>query len=290
LSRAVSDFWHGKVYNAPAVNLLEGVRERARQSAPGLRRELEGRLLSITPALRRADPHDLTGLTRAQLYDEARRLGVPGRSNMDRHELAAAIRRAQASGWSSSSVAERCRAAIGVASRSALALWALTSAAAGRVASSFQALPRRPLILSLIMLTAGGLGLVLAYAVAPQDDLGAPQVLRASRTLRIETVTGPGGTTTLVVTKTKKGEISRVPVEVLRTVTGPGGTVAVVVAGPSTTRTVRQIRQMTETQTRVVTQVQPVTQVVTNVVTQPETVVVTETVVVEVTTTVPGPP
>jgi hypothetical protein len=223
-------------------------------------------------------------MTRAELYDEARRLGVPGRSTMDSRQLAEAIRRAHGRSWSSN-FADRRLAVVALVSRPASALRALSPAVAGRVVSALRVLPTRPLILSLFMLAAGGLGLTLAYAVAPEEDLGG-EMLRASRTLRTETVTGPGGTTTFVVTKTKQGKIKRVPVRVLRTITGPGGTLtrAVAVAGPAIT----QIRKTTETQ--VVTHVEPVTEVVTNVVTQSETVVVTTTVVIEVTTTEPAPP
>ena len=244
------------------------------------------RVLSIAPTgRRRSGRDDLRRMTKAELYDEARRLGVPGRSKMDSAQLSEAIRRARERSGSSN-FADRFLVGGALVSRLVWALRALSPAIAGRL-SALRGLPTRSLILSLIMLAAGVLGLTLAYAVAPGEDLDAP-VLRASRTLRTETVTGPGGTTTFVVTKTKHGKIQRVPVRVLRTVTGPGGTrtMAVAVAGPAITQT--QVRKSTETQ--VVTQIQPVTEVVTNVVTQSETVVVTTTVVVEVTTTLPPPP
>lgn len=245
-------------------------------------RVLSGRVLSIAGRRRRSGRDELR-MTKAELYDEARRLGVPGRSKMDSGQLAEAIRRAHERSWSSN-FAARCLAGVALVSRPAWAFRALTPALAGRVVSALRGLPTRSLILSLVLLAAGGIGLTLAYAVAPGEDLGG-QMLRASRTLRTETVTGPGGTTTFVVTRTKHG-IKRVPVRVLRTITGPGGTqtLAVEVAGPAIT----QIRKATETQ--VVTQIQPVTEVVTNVVTQSETVVVTTTVVIEVTTTAPFPP
>jgi hypothetical protein len=248
---------------------------------------LSGRVFSIA-GRRRPSGRGQLGMTKTELYKEARRLGVPGRSNMDSGQLAEAIRRAH-KGSRSSKFADPWLAGVALVSRPLRALRALTPAVAGRIISPLRGLPTRSLILSLIMLAAGGLGLTLAYAVAPGEDLDAP-VLRASRTLRTETVTGPGGTTTFVVTKTKQGKVKRVPVRVLRTVTGPGGTrttaVAVPVAGPAITQT--QVRKTTETQ--VVTQIQPVTEVVTNVVTQSETVVVTTTVVLEVTTTLPPPP
>jgi hypothetical protein len=234
---------------------------------------LSGRMLSVAGRRRPSGRGELR-MTKAELYKEARRLGVPGRSKMDSGQLAEAIRRAHERSRSSK-FADRRLAGVALVSRPVRALRALTPAVAGRVISPLRGLPTRSLILSLIMLAAGGLGLTLAYAVAPGEDLDAP-VLRASRTLRTETVTGPGGTTTFVVTKTKQGKVKRVPVRVLRTVTGPGGTrtTAVAVAGPAITQT----------------QVQPVTEVVTNVVTQPETVVVTTTLVLEVTTTLPPPP
>jgi len=244
---------------------------------------LAGWVLSIT-GRRRHPARDVRRMTKAELYDEARRLGVSGRSKMDRGQLAEAIRRAPERS-SSSNLVDRRLAGAALVSRSVWAFRALSPAVARRVVSPLRGLPTRSLILSFVMLAAGVLGLTLAYAVAPGEDLGG-QVLRASRTLRTETVTGPGGTTTFVVTKTKHGKITRVPVRVLRTITGPGGTqtMAVAVAGPAIT----QVRKTTETQ--VVTQIQPVTEVVTNVVTQPETVVVTTTVVIEVTTTLPPLP
>jgi hypothetical protein len=246
---------------------------------------LSGRVFSIAGG-RRPSGRGQLRMTKAELYKEARRLGVPGRSKMDSGQLAEAIRRAH-EGSRSSKFADRRLAGVALVSRPVWALRAISPAVAGRMVSALRVLPTRSFILTLIMLAAGGLGLTLAYAVAPGEDLDAP-VLRASRTLRTETVTGPGGTTTFVVTKTKQGKIKRVPVRVLRTVTGPGGTrtMAVAVAGPAITQT--QVRKTTETQ--VVTQIQPVTEVVTNVVTQPETVVVTTTVVLEVTTTLPPPP
>jgi hypothetical protein len=244
---------------------------------------LSGWALSILGRRRRSRRGELR-MTKAELYNEARRLGVPGRSKMDSGQLAEAIRRAHERSLPSKLI-DRRPAGVALLSRPVWAFQALGPALAGRVVSPLRGLPTRSLILTFVMLAAGVLGLTLAYAVAPGEDLGG-QVLRASRTLRTETVTGPGGTTTFVVTKTKHGKIKRVPVRVLRTITGPGGTqtLSVAVAGPAIT----QVRNLTETQ--VLTQVQPVTEVVTNVVTQSETVVVTTTVVIEVTTTEPAPP
>jgi hypothetical protein len=240
-------------------------------------------------------------LTRAELYQEARRLGIPGRSKMDRHELLEAIQREQG-GRSSPRILDRYRAGLtAVAALRAAAAshrpWAgrrLTLfAGSGRLASTLRTpRPARVLILSLAMLATGGLGLMVAYAVSPADEVLAPVLVTNGQTVRLVTVTGPGGTKTLAVTRTKRGKTKLVPVRVLRTVTGPGGTrtTAVQVAGPAITerQVVTQLQQTTKTQ--VVTQVEPVTVVMTNVVTQSDTVVVTETVVVEVTTTVPSPP
>jgi hypothetical protein len=147
--------------------------------------------------------------------------------------------------------------------------------------------PARVLILSLAMLAAGGLGLMVAYAVAGEEDLTAQVLVTNGRTLRLVTVTGADRTMTLAVTKTKQGKTKLVPVRIVRTVTGPGGTrtLAVPLPGSPITRVVTELRESTETQ--VVTQVEPVTVVVTNVVTQSETIVVTDTVVIEVTVTVP---
>jgi Rho termination factor-like protein len=257
---------------------------------------------SIQLTRRRHVPRPEPGrLTRAELYQEARRLGIPGRSKMDRQELLEAIQREQG-GSSSPRILDRYRAGVtAVAGLAAAASshrpWAgrrLTLfAGSGRLASMLRTpRPARVLILSLAMLATGGLGLMVAYAVSPADDVLAPVLVTNGQTVRLVTVTGPGGTKTLAVTRTKRGKTRLVPVRVLRTVTGPGGTrtTAVQVAGPAITerRVVTQLQQTTKTQ--VVTQVEPVTVVMTNVVTQSDTVVVTETVVVEVTTTVPSPP
>ena len=249
------------------------------ESALGRTRAFVTRLSEQTRSIAEAVPrrrfgHDeLDRMTMSELLYEARRLGVPGRSKMGSRQLAEAIRRADRETHSSTFV-DRGLAAVALLSRP---IWRLRGLSVRRLTSTVRGLPTRPLILSLVMLAAGALGLVLAYLVAPGEDVGA-QLVRASRSLRIETVTGPGGTTTFVVTKTKNGKTKRVPVRIFRTITDEGGirTVAVQVAGPGATQTVTQVHQNTET--KVVTVVEPVT--VTNVVTQLETVVVTETVVV----------
>ena len=181
-----------------------------------------------------------------------------------------------------------------------------------------RAKPARVLVLSVSALAAGALGLMTAYAISPDEGSAAQVLVTNGTTYRIATVTGPGGTTTVAITKTKEGKTKVVPVRILRTVTGPGGveSVAVQVLGPARTITDRQIQTqiqtqtqsrtqtqvVNQTQTNVVTEIQPTTVVVTDVQTeilrevetqhvtvlQTETVVVTET--VSVTVTVPPPP
>ena len=155
--------------------------------------------------------------------------------------------------------------------------------------------PLRAAILSAAALATGVLGLVVAYAVVPDEGAAAQD-----NGLRLVTITGPGGTRTVAVTRTKAGATKLVPVRVFRTVTGPEGvsTVAVTGAALTDTQIVTQVRNSTqthvlhdtETSVVTVTVTQPVTVVETAVVTQPETVVVTDTVVVTVTETVVAPP
>lgn len=255
---------------------------------------------SIIARLRRsAAPDPVNPEPRSALYEQARRLGIEGRSKMNRRQLEAAVASAQRRRRSSRSLA-RFRLAL----LSALALLPRRGAfrwSSVRGAASFATLvsllrtpgPLRAVILSVAAVATGVLGLVVAYAVVPQEGVAAQG---NGSTLRLVTVTGPGGTTTLAVTRTKQGKTRLVPVHVLRTVTGPGGvrTLSIAVTGPTVTDkdVITQIHQHTETQvvqstqTEVVTETQPVTVVVT----QPETVVVTETVTVVETTTVVVPP
>jgi hypothetical protein len=201
----------------------------------------------------------------------------------------------------------RARARVGLA-----ALAAAFANARHRVATFLGALfalawlrratPTRVLALSVSALAAGALGLMTAYAISPDEGSAAQVLVTNGTTYRIATVTGPGGTTTVAITKTKEGKTRVVPVRILNTVTGPGGveTVSVDVLGPERTITDRQFVTETQvvdrTQTDVVTEIQPTTVVVTDVrtetvrevETQHVTVVQTETVVVTV--TVPPPP
>ena len=185
-----------------------------------------------------------------------------------------------------------------------------------------RAKPVRLLILTVSALAAATLGLMTAYAISPEQESAAQVLVSNGTTYRIATVTGPGGTTTVAVTKTKEGKTRIVPVRILDTVTGPGGmeTVSVEVLGPARTVTDRQLltqietQSVTETQiinqtqTDIVTQIEPTTVIVTDVrtetvrevetqhvtVIQSETVVVTQTETVAVTetvtVTVPPPP
>jgi hypothetical protein len=255
--------------------------------------------------------------SRAELYEEARRLGIKGRSTMTVAELEAAVRgrggarRKPAFAWA-------LLAGFGPVRRRVTAFLGAVLA----FAFLRRAKPVRVLILTVSALAAATLGLMTAYAISPEQESAAQVLVTNGTTYRIATVTGPGGTTTVAVTKTKEGKTRIVPVRILDTVTGPGGTetVSVQVLGPARTVTDRQLLTQIETQsvtrtetqiinqtqTDVVTQIKPTTVVVTDVltqtvrevetqqvtvvdtvvVTQTETVVVTET----VTVTVPPPP
>ena len=143
-----------------------------------------------------------------------------------------------------------------------------------------RAKPVRVFVLSVAALAAGGLGLMTAYAVSPDEGSAAQVLVTNGTTYQIATVTGPGGTTTVAVTKTKEGKTRVIPVRVLRSVTGPGGreTVAVQLLGPPRTVTDRQLLTQIETQSVTQTETQVVNQTQTDVVTvvEPTTVVVTD--------------
>ena len=166
------------------------------------------------------------GMTKAALYEEARRLGVAGRSNMSQTELARAVASARRSRRSAGPLARLRDKRTGTGMVGfLLALKGLRSASLGDRVNlhSLKSLlrtpgPLRAAILSLVTLAAGVLGLVVAYGVVPSESVAAQG--RAT-TLRLVTVTGPEGTTTMAVTKTKQGKTKIVPVRVLRTVTGP---------------------------------------------------------------------
>jgi len=152
----------------------------------------------------------------------------------------------------------------------------------GRLALAFLR-PSKPvsvLLLSLAALAAGALGLMVAYAISPNESLGGQVLVTNGRTLRITTVTGPEGTRTGAITKTKEGKTKLVPVRILNTVTGPGGTetVSVAVLGPAITVTdqqvLTQIQTQIQTNTQLLTETQVINQTQTQVVTQPVTVVV----------------
>lgn len=201
----------------------------------------------------------------------------------------------------------------------------LTALVGAVVALAFlrRAKPVRVLVLSVAAVAAGALGLMTAYAVSPDDGSAAQVLVTNGTTYEIATVTGPGGTTTVAVAKTKEGKTRIVPVRILDTGIGPGGTetVSVQLLGPARTVTDQQLLTQIETQsvtrietqivnqtqTDVVTLIEPTTVVVTDVrtetvreveiqhvtVTHTDTVVVTvtqtETVVVTETVTGPGP-
>ena len=167
------------------------------------------------------------------------------------------------------------------------------AAVMGWIAVATRARPLKILLLSLATLAAGGLGLMVAYAATP-DGLEDQILVTSGETYTIATVTGPGGTTTVAVRKTRSGQTKLTPVRLTRTVDGPGDTERVfvdvlgesVVLRETDTRLITQIATQMATQTQVVTQPVTVTQVVTEskkTKTKTETVVVTETVEVTVT-------
>jgi hypothetical protein len=143
-----------------------------------------------------------------------------------------------------------------------------------------RARPVRVLVLSVAALAAGALGLMTAYAVSPDQGSAAQVLVTNGTTYQIATVTGPGGTTTVAVTKTKEGQTRIVPVRILETESGRGGTetVSVEVLGPSRTVTDQQLLTQIETQSVTRTETQVVNQTQTDVVTltEPTTVVVTD--------------
>jgi hypothetical protein len=167
--------------------------------------------------------------------------------------------------------------------------------------------PLKILMLALAALATGGLGIMVAYAATP-DGTDEQILMTNGETYTIATVTGPGGTTTVALTRTKEGKRKLIPVRVTGTVDGPGGTEKVfvdvvgepIVLTETDTRLITQIDTQMATETHVMTQFQPVTQtqVVTEVVTDKkkkketvtETVVITETKEVTVTETVGPPP
>ncbi|MGH3005916.1 MAG: hypothetical protein ACRDOS_08490 [Gaiellaceae bacterium] len=171
-------------------------------------------------------------------------------------------------------------------------------AAVGVAAAVGSTRPLKILVLSLATLAAGGLGLMVAYAATPDDGLATQVIVTNGETYTVATITGPSGTTTVAVTKTKAGKTKLIPVRVTRTVDGPGETERLFfeVAGESVlltetdTRLLTQIVKQIETETHVVTEVstqfQPVTQTQTEFVNHTTTIFDTTTVFDTTTTTV----
>lgn len=191
--------------------------------------------------------------TRAELYAEARRLGVVGRSSMAKGELAEAVRTHKRSRW------QQAASRVGPMTHASAVLAAVPRPTLARA-----------LLLTLGVLATGALGLLVAIEISPGENDSALALSRG-QPITLATVTGPGGETTVALVRTTKdGETGLVPVRVIRTITGPGGAE-------------RQTSVRSLTVTEAVTRAEPVTVVVTN---QHE-VTVTETVVLEVTTTVP---
>lgn len=132
--------------------------------------------------------------------------------------------------------------------------------------------PVRVVVFSLTILATAVFGLLVALAIAPAENPDAPVFPRAGQPIRIATLPGPGGASTVAMVQTPNGMMRLLPARVVRTVT---------VSRPVEPQT--ELRPVTDTE--VVTRVEPVTVVVTN----REEVTVTETVVPEVTATAPRP-
>ncbi|HWB56407.1 MAG TPA: hypothetical protein VG479_05675 [Gaiellaceae bacterium] len=199
--------------------------------------------------------------------------------------------------------ARKPRPGAGLAAGFGTARRRLTAFLGAVVALAFlrRAKPVRILVLSVSALAAGTLGLMMAYAISPDQGASAQVLVSNGTTYTVTTVTGPEGTRTVAVAKTKKGEVRVVPVRILDTVTGPGGveTVSVQALGP--VRTVKDLETLTQilTQTSFLTQTDVLTQIDTQfqtVTLPPDTVTVTpppDTVTVTpppdtVTVTLPG--
>jgi hypothetical protein len=157
------------------------------------------------------------------------------------------------------------------------AAWGIGTALGFRTAVG-SARPLKILVLSVATLTAGGLGLMVAYAATPDDGLATQVLVTNGETYTVQTITGPGGTRTVAITKTKTGKTKVIPVRITRTVDGPGNTeeVFVEVAGEAVV--------LTETETSILSQIvkQIETRTLTQVSTQFQTV--TETSPPETTT------
>ena len=266
--------------------------------------------------------HELERLTLAELYDEARGLGVHGLSGMNKVELAEAIRRAQARNgimrfWNRSHDGDA------VASRrwkppawtGILATLQKPGARRRRILPTARRISgtKRFALLAAIIGLCGALGLLVAIFVVP-DEGGSALVRRVhngvTETGRIETVTTPTGVKRVIRWRTRKGKIVTETVRgplrvktlngqtfyvagpsqtVFGTTTLPGGTV--VVTGPGVTSiatlpvTVVETLPVTETVRDTVTEVVTVHDTVT--VQDTVTEVVTE--IVTVTAPAPGP-
>jgi hypothetical protein len=269
-------------------------------------------LHAVKPLRRRIfEPDQLTCLTQGQLYDQARALGVRGRSRMDKLELAEAIRRAHKRRGLTSFL-ERCRHGLAAASgwlmdllaSSGRLVAALPTAGVPRVrigsAGSKIGNAKRIALLAAIVGLCGALGLLVAVFFVP-DEGGSALVRRVqngvTETGRVETVTTPGGVKRVIRWRTRQGKVVtetlRGPLRmttlngetlylagpsqtIVHTTTLSGGTVVVTVSGVTSIATVPVT----------VVETLPVTETVRDTVTDTVTEVVTEI----VTVTAPGPP
>jgi DNA end-binding protein Ku len=77
------------------IDLMEVLKRSLRPPEPGPRRS-EGQRLAAPERNRRRGPRghqDLRAMTRAQLYERAQELGIPGRSGMTKEQLIRALRK-----------------------------------------------------------------------------------------------------------------------------------------------------------------------------------------------------
>jgi hypothetical protein len=240
----------------------------------------------------------LDRLTLTELYEQARDLGVPGRSTMNKVELAEAVRRAHGRGGGAPRKPRERRTHI--------------LSAARRISGT-----RRVVLLAAIIGLCGALGLLVAVFFVP-DEGGSALVRRVrngvTETGKVETVTTPTGVKRVIRWRTRQGKLVTQTVRgplrvttlngqtfylagpsqtVFGTTTLPGGTV--VVTGPGVTSiatlpvTVVETQPVTETVRDTVTDVVTVTDTVTVVDTVTVHDTVTEVVTEIVTVTAPGP-
>lgn len=271
-------------------------------------------------ARRRFRPLDIDLLTSAELYAEARRLGVPGRSQMNKRELAQAVRQARGRRHFPHSLQQGAttrlngRATMRVDGRRAArerpdttkrfpALATLPLASRILPAARDASGARRAALVTAIVGLCGGLGLLVAVLFVP-DEGSSTLVQRVhngvTETGEVETVTTPTSIKRVIRWRTRQGKIVTETIHgPLRVTTLNGQTFYL--AGPTQTRlgtttlpsgtVVVTTPGATLIQTVVETQTLPaVTETVRDTVTEVVTVHDTVTVVETVTEIVPQVP